>query len=79
MPRYEYHCQESGRTVEVEHAMSERLSTWGELCRRAGVDPGDTPANAPVEKVISLPAIGGSQPHSGPGFCGPACGCHPHG
>ncbi len=85
MPRYEYHCEAADRTVEVEHAMSEKLSTWGQVCERAGVSPGSTPADAPVEKLISLPAIGGekpgpgSGPGSGPGPCGPSCGCHPHG
>ncbi len=79
MPRYEYRCEDSGQTVEVEHAMSERLGTWGELCQRAGIEPGSTPASAPIEKVISLPAIGGAKTQSGPGPCGSGCGCHPHG
>jgi hypothetical protein len=80
MPRYEYHCEAAGRTVEVEHAMGERMTTWGQVCQRAGVEPGDTPSDAPVEKLISLPAIGGgAKPSSAGGPCGPACGCHPHG
>ena len=79
MPRYEYRCEASGRTVEVEHAMSERVSTWGELCERAGISPGRTPPDAPVEKLISLPAIGSARPDAPPGPCGQSCGCHPHG
>lgn len=79
MPRYEYRCEANSRTVEVEHAMSERLETWGQVCERAGIDPGATPAGEAVEKLISLPAIGGaSKPGSAPGPCGPSCGCHPH-
>ena len=79
MPRYEYRCEASGRTIEVEHAMSDRVQTWGELCERAGIDVGGTPSDSPVEKLISLPAIGGTRPDAGPGPCGPSCGCHPHG
>lgn len=78
MPRYEYRCEANSRTVEVEHAMSERLETWGQVCERAGIDPGATPLGEAVEKLISLPAIGGAKPQGGPGPCGPSCGCHPH-
>ncbi|MEZ6241488.1 MAG: hypothetical protein R3B57_00440 [Phycisphaerales bacterium] len=81
MPTYEYRCEASGKTIEVEHAMSERLTNWGELCRRAGISPGTTPPEAPVEKLISLPSIKGAKTdgRSGAGPCGPSCGCHPHG
>jgi len=53
MAVYDYHCQANQRTVEVHHAMSERLQTWGELCERAGIDPGDTPLDAPVTRLIT--------------------------
>ncbi len=53
MPSYDYHCTSNGRTVEVRHSMSESLSTWAEVCARAGVEPGDTPGEAPVERLIS--------------------------
>ena len=79
MPRYEYRCEQADRTVEVEHAMSERLTTWGEVCDRAGIGLGGASADAPVEKLISLPAIGGAKPEQGPGPCGAGCGCHPGG
>jgi len=57
MPNYDYHCPANGRRVEVFHPIKDRLRTWGELCRRAGIDPGDTPADAPVEKLISAPGL----------------------
>lgn len=57
MPRYDYHCPSSGRVVEVRHGVDERLSTWGEVCARAGVDPGATAPDAPVERVIHAPAL----------------------
>ncbi len=53
MPTYDYRCDANGRTVEVRHKLAERLQTWGELCERAGIDPGRTPLDAPVVKLIS--------------------------
>lgn len=81
MPRYDYRCSNNGRTVEVSHPMNETVSTWGELCRLAGIEPGATPSGAPVERVLSVPlAISKSEgPQRGSGGpCGPSCGCHPH-
>lgn len=53
MPSYDYHCPSNGKTVEVEHKIAERIATWGELCRRAGVPLAGTPANAKVQKLIT--------------------------
>lgn len=76
MPYYEYHCGANGRTLEVRHGMSERLERWDELARRAGVEPGDTPAEAPVTRLISAPvpltAGGGESQFQG---CGAGCAC----
>lgn len=58
MPRYDYHCESNGRTLEVRHGIAERVLTWGELCARAGVPRGETAAEAPVELVIHAPALG---------------------
>ncbi len=58
MPRYDYRCEANGRVVEVAHGMNDRLTTWGEVCARAGLETGTTPAGAPVEKVIHAPALG---------------------
>lgn len=53
MPRYDYTCQFNGRTLEVSHPMSHRVSTWGELCELAGESLGETPAHAGVIKELS--------------------------
>lgn len=57
MPTYDYLCEANGRVVEVSHKMSESLSTWGELCARAGIDAAGTPARAPVRRLISGGAV----------------------
>jgi hypothetical protein len=82
MPSYDYHCPANGRVVEVEHKMADSVATWGELCGRAGIGLGGTPANATVERqisggnVIRAGSLGSQQQRpcdTGP--CGaPACG-----
>jgi hypothetical protein len=57
MPTYDYFCESNGRTVEVSHKLAERLSTWGALCKRAGIDTGRTDRKAPVRKLISGGAV----------------------
>jgi putative FmdB family regulatory protein len=73
MPTYDYRCEENGKTVEVMHRMSEKISTWGELCQKAGIDTGDTAPETPVMKL----ATGGnliSSENRGSGFDpAPAC------
>lgn len=81
MPYYEYRCATNGRTVEVRHAMSEKLETWGQVAEAAGVELGDTAASAPVERLMSVASVGGSSaggdagPSGGFGGCGPGCAC----
>jgi hypothetical protein len=76
MPYYEYRCGSNGRTLEVRHAMAERLETWGELAERAGVEPGSTPANVPVERLMSAPVpLTGSGKEPAFAGCGGACAC----
>jgi hypothetical protein len=53
MPSYDYRCEANGRVVEVRHGMNEAVASWGELCRRTGIDPGDTPADSPVQQLIT--------------------------
>lgn len=53
MPTYDYYCPINGRTVEVRHSFSVTLTDWQAKCREAGIFPGDTPADAPVERLIS--------------------------
>lgn len=92
MPTYDYHCPTNGRTLEVMHPMSAAIHTWGEACERAGIDPGDTPATAPVTRAVTagIPLTTGAS-HGGqfgPGCqaaaaprMGGCCGgmCHGHG
>lgn len=82
MPTYDYRCDTNGRVVEVAHRMSETLSTWGELCAKAGVDLGDTPAESPVHRlatggnVLSKTSLGsGAAPACGTGGCCPTGFC----
>jgi hypothetical protein len=77
MPTYDYLCEANGRVVEVKHRMSETLSTWGDLCKQAGLDAGDTPVDSPVKRL----ATGGQIVQSGrlgesvpPCASGPCCG-----
>ena len=81
MPHYEYHCASNGHTVEVRHGMNERLETWGEVARLSDRDPGDTPKDAPVERIMSAPVphqrSGGSR-GMGPQGCGSGCACVPN-
>lgn len=53
MPTYDYRCDANGRVLEVNHRMSESLSTWGELCRHAGIEPAGTPIDAPVHRLAT--------------------------
>ena len=71
MPTYDYRCPANGRVVEVKHRMSEMVHTWGELCQMAGIEPGDTPADAAVERM----ATGGNIISSGGRGSGPAPTC----
>ena len=82
MPTYDYHCVTNGRTVEVNHRMSEKMLTWGELCGRAGIEPGQTPTDSEVQKlatggqIVKSASLGNSDlpPCSAGGGC-PSGGC----
>jgi len=78
MALYDYYCETNDRTIEVRHGMADSLRTWGELCAVAGIEPGDTPGDAPVRKLMGapVPLRGSSESGApGPGPCGPSCGC----
>ena len=64
MPVYEYLCRANKTSVEVHHAMSDNIETWGHLCRIAGIDPGNTPADSPVERLVFAPLISTPQGNS---------------
>lgn len=53
MPTYDYRCEANKQVVEVIHRLSETINTWGELCAKAGRDPGKTPEKSPVTRIIS--------------------------
>ncbi|MCW8963462.1 MAG: zinc ribbon domain-containing protein [Gammaproteobacteria bacterium] len=53
MPTYDYHCDANGKTMEVIHRMSDQVNTWGELCEKAGIDPGETSLDSPVHRLAT--------------------------
>jgi hypothetical protein len=71
VPLYDYRCPANDRTIEVSHSMGVSISCWGELCELAAIDPGETPADSPINKLISVPAV---FPKQGPQFGGACCG-----
>lgn len=75
MPKYDYRCDQNGRTVEVSHPMNQAIHTWGELCELCGLEAGDTPENSPVHKIISGGFVAtGSGAKDGPHSCAtPSC------
>jgi hypothetical protein len=82
MPSYDYYCPANARTVEVRHGMNDNLSTWGELCEKGRIDPGDTPPASPIRRLITGGAVigaGGSAAASEPPPCVThgRCACHP--
>lgn len=77
MPLYDYRCPANGRTIEVSHSMRESVSSWGELCRMAGLEPGDTPEGSPVRKLIAVPTVLARPRGSGGGGCCGVAGCGP--
>ncbi len=92
MLTYEYHCSRNRQTVQVQHGMKEKLSSWGELRQRAGLEPDGTPDDAPVERLIFgglLGTVSGGTPSTSElakaalpmmgGCCGNPTGCQRHG
>jgi len=53
MPTYDYLCPANGRVVEIEHRMAESVAPGPRSATGAGVEPGDTPGNEAVERLIS--------------------------
>lgn len=82
MPTYDYNCPANGRVVEVMHRMSDAIGNWGELCEKAGIEPGDTPLDSPVVRlatggnIISSSSLGsGNAPACPSGGCCPGGVC----
>jgi hypothetical protein len=82
MPTYDYHCEQNKRTVTVQHGMKESIRNWGELCQRVGLEPDTTPAEAPVERIISggiaLPIASAAPALPMAGCCGQPSSCGHH-
>jgi hypothetical protein len=89
MPRYDYICPQNNQIVEVSHPLGQPLLTWGELCERAQLDPGDTPLNAPVDRLLSATSAllgktsaprsaAEAAPAAPVSSCCAAGGCHRH-
>ena len=57
MPRYDYRCDDNGKTIEVVHGIALEIKNWGELCELAMIETGDTPVDASVRKVITTPPM----------------------
>jgi hypothetical protein len=78
VPTYDYRCDANGRTLELRHGMNERVSTWGELCTRLGIDPGGTRAGEPVRRLIRSGGVVQSENlgsgEAPPCASGPCCG-----
>jgi len=53
MPTYDYICDSNGQVVEVKHAMSSEVHSWGELCELAAIDAQGTPLDAPVRRLAT--------------------------
>ena len=61
MPTYDYRLPGSDRVYEVKHAITRKAHTWGELCELGGLPPGDTPPDAPVERLVTAAGVIGAQ------------------
>lgn len=61
MPTYDYYCEANGRKIEVSHKIDVAVTTWEALTSLAGIDPGDTPLETPVKKMITGAAVVSSQ------------------
>ena len=75
--RYDYQCEANGTVIEVEHKLSETVSTWAELCRIANIPLGDTPGETPVQRLITGGTFIGGKLSLAP-CSGPACASHVH-
>lgn len=64
MPTFDYFCEANGKTVEVRHGADEHLTTWAELCAKAGLLVGDTSPDAPVRRLVSAPHVAVPISHS---------------
>ena len=57
MPTYDYRCETTGEIFEVKHPMSEKLTSWGELCEKADLPLGEVAADSPVTRVLTAAGV----------------------
>jgi len=57
MPLYDYFCPSNNQKLEVSHGMNVEVLTWGQLCEIAKCEPGETPENAIVHRLLSAPRL----------------------
>lgn len=57
MPIYDYFCPSNNQKIEVLHSMNDEVKTWGELCKLAKIEPGNTPEDVPVKRLFSPPKL----------------------
>lgn len=79
MPTYDYRSTATGQVYEARHGISQKLLTWGELCECAGIEPGDTPLDSPVERLATGGQVVNSRALKNPeappcASGGPCCG-----
>ena len=60
MPTYDYRLDATGEVFEVRHGINDSIKTWAQLCERLGVELGEVPPQAKVERL----ATGGAVVHS---------------
>ena len=57
MPLYDYFCPSNNQKVEVLHSMNQEVKTWGDVCKLAKCETGNTPEDAPVRRLLSVPRL----------------------
>ena len=57
MPSYDYRCLATGTVHEVKHSLSQKATTWAELCALGNLAPGDIAPDSPVERLISAAGV----------------------
>ena len=77
MPTYDYRCEADEQVYEVKHAMSVTVSNWGELCQVGQIEPGATPLDSAVTKLMSSSGVISSaalkNPEAPPCMTGQGC------
>jgi len=62
MPTYDYRCELTGNIYEARHPMALKLSNWQDLCDVTGMEPGETPLDSPITKLLTTGGVVKSNP-----------------